>query len=273
MRSGYAWASTRPLHILVFLLPLVIAYEVGSAVYLAPGMGAGPGAGAGAERTIRAERLLSSFFEWFGVSGLYLPGVLLVAVLLIWHFLSHDRWRVRPGVLGGMAIESIVWTIPLLVLGQLVFRVFGGSPELSASATGPGAWGGLPALVGPALAGSGLSDLSRPALATISVGAGLYEELLFRLVLIAVVHAIAADVMGLRDTPSKVIAVAVSALAFAFYHDVWNEQGQLDAARLAIFLVAGGYFGAVYVLRGFGIVVAVHALYDLAVLVLLPVSA
>ena len=60
------------------------------------------------------------------------------------------------------------------------------------------------------MAGAALSELSKPALATISVGAGLYEELLFRLVLIAVVHAIAADVMGLRDRTAKVIAAAAA---------------------------------------------------------------
>ncbi|MBL8746851.1 MAG: CPBP family intramembrane metalloprotease, partial [Phycisphaerae bacterium] len=233
-----------------FLLPLVAAYEFGSAYFLA-------GDQAGAARTIRAERLLSSCFEIFGVGGLYLPGLLLLVVLLIWHLLTRDRWRIRPAVPAWMTIESIFWTMPLLVIGQMVFRLFQSPPQL----------------VAPALAGgtdSALGSLSTPARATIAVGAGLYEELLFRLVGIALVHAVAADLLRIKDGPAKAIAIFISAAAFAFYHDVMMPTGGIDPARLAIFTLAGLYFGTIFVLRGFGIVVAVHALYDLAVLVLLP---
>ena len=82
----YARASKAPLHVLVFLLPLVIAYEIGSALYLS-------GAGGAPAETIRATKILSRFFESFGAAGLYLPGVALVAVLLIWHVLERRPWR------------------------------------------------------------------------------------------------------------------------------------------------------------------------------------
>lgn len=251
-RDDYAFLSTRPLHILVFLLPLLLAYEIGSALFLARDQ-------AGAARTIRAERLLSSFFEIFGAGGLYLPGFLLVVVLLIWHLLTRDKWRIRFSVPAWMTVESIFWTMPLLVIGQMVFRLFQSPPQLVA-----------PLLAGAPSGDAALESLSKPALATIAVGAGLYEELLFRLVGIAMVHAIAADVLRIKDGPAKAIAIFVSAVVFALYHDVMLASGGIDPARLAIFTLAGLYFGTIFVLRGFGIVVAVHALYDLAVLVLLP---
>lgn len=242
--DSYARLSTRPLHVLVFLLPLIALYEVGSAVFLS--------GDEGATRMIRAERLLAGFFQWFGAGGLYLPGLAMIVVLLIWHVLTRDRWRIKPSVLAWMGVESVVWTVPLLVLGQIVYRLFGtGSLGMAA----PGAEAVLP--------------LSRGALATISVGAGLYEELLFRMVGIALVHVLMADLLGMRDTAAKVVAVVASALAFAAYHDIAGPSG-FDLGAAAIYFFAGLYFGAVYVLRGFGIVVAVHAFYDLAVLVLLP---
>ncbi len=250
-RDDYAFLSTRPLHILVFLLPLVVVYEIGSVYFLARDQ-------AGAARTIRAERLLSSFFEVFGVGGLYLPGLLLVVVLVIWHLLTRDRWRVRFSVPAWMTVESVFWTLPLLVIGQMVFRLFQSPPQLAAPI-----FAGVPGE-------SALESLSKPALATIAVGAGLYEELLFRLVGIAAIHAVAADALRIKDGPSKAIAIFISAAAFALYHDVMLPGGGIDPARLAIFTLAGLYFGTIFVLRGFGIVVAVHALYDLAVLVLLP---
>lgn len=244
--GAYAYWSTRPLHILAFLLPLVIAYEVGSALTLA-------GPGTDTSRTIRAELILDSFFRLFGVGGLYLPGILLVVVLTFWHLLSRDRWRLHPPVLAWMLLEAALWTLPLLVMGQILQRAFRSSLAPMAQ-----------------VAAQSIYELPALTRATISIGAGVYEELLFRLVGIALVHAIAADLLRVRDGPAKVVAVFVSAIAFALYHDVSLSTGGIDPARLTIFFLAGLYFGTVYVLRGFGIVVAVHALYDLAVLVLLP---
>jgi hypothetical protein len=255
--GGYAYWSTRPLHVLVFLLPLILVYEIGSGLYLSQN--------GQAIKTIRAERILSSFFELFGAGGLYLPGIVLVVVLLLWHILSRDRWRIHWQALLGMMVEAVVWAIPLLVLGQIMQRAFHGEPAVFA-AIGHAA---VPQ-PGAGAAVSGLSMLSMPARATISIGAGIYEELLFRLVAIALFHTIAADLLRIRDGAAKVIAVFAAAVAFALYHDIMLPGGGLDPGRLAIYTLAGLYFGTVYILRGFGIVVAVHALYDLAVLVLLP---
>lgn len=253
--GGYAYWSTRPLHVLVFLLPLILVYEIGSALYLSHN--------GQAIKTIRAERILSSFFELFGAGGLYLPGIVLIVVLLMWHILSRDKWRVHWQALLGMLVEAVVWAIPLLVLGQIMQRAFHGDPAVFAAAGQAAA----PGAAGQAL---GLSALSTPARATISLGAGIYEELLFRLVAIALFHTIAADLLRIRDGAAKVIAVFAAAIAFALYHDIMLPGGGLDPARLATYTLAGLYFGTVYILRGFGIVVAVHAVYDLAVLVLLP---
>ncbi len=252
-RSGYVALSTRPLHILCFLLPLIIFYELGSALYLSPQLKSS--GGGEAVQTIRAERLLSSFFEWFGVSGIYLPGIMLIVVLLVWHTLTQDKWQIRWSVLVGMFVESLAWTIPLLVLNKVVYVFFQGVPPMTGSL---------------AMAGTDLTGLSRAALVTISFGAALYEELLFRLVLIAAVHLLAADLLRMKDTPAKILAVAVSAVAFTLYHDVVGASGAVAWPFVATYMFAGLYFGTVYILRGFGIVVGVHALYDLAVLVVLP---
>jgi membrane protease YdiL (CAAX protease family) len=233
------------LTILIFLLPLVALYEYGAARYLA-------GDETRPVETIRAHRLLHEFFDAFGVSGLYLPGVALVVVLLVWHLLRRDRWRVRPAALGGMLLESIAWTIPLLVLGQMVGRAVQ-APLGDVAAL---------ALAAPQ---AGIAALEWPARATIAIGAGLYEELLFRFVAIGGLHFVAVDLLGLKDATGKVVAVVASAAAFALYHDVVlaDAPGLLQAG---FFFLAGCYFGLVFVLRGFGVVVGVHTLYDLVVL-------
>lgn len=244
---GYLRLSTRPLHVLCFLAPLIVLYEVGTVLYLTD-------RGRGVVETVSAQSILARFFEVFGVASLYLPGIALGTVLLLWHLLERDRWRVQPGVLAGMLCESLLWTVPLLVLGLLMQGGrSGGQP-------GPAAAMALPAA---------LEAHSAGARVTLSVGAGLYEELLFRLIIIAGLHLVLVDVAGLRNGPGYLIAAVVSAIAFAMYHDVTPPGGPTNYPLAMFYGVAGLYFAGLFVLRGFGIVVMVHTLYDVLVLVVI----
>ena len=101
----------------------------------------------------------------------------------------------------------------------------------------------------------------------ISVGAGLYEELVFRMMLIAVIHTLLVDLAGLRPRTGTGLAILISAVAFTWYHPLTDAAGVVSAPRIAFYFLAGLYFGLVYVWRGFGIVVAVHALYDIITVV------
>jgi hypothetical protein len=224
---------------------LIVLYEAGSAVYLVS-------ASRGAQQTIQAKYLLVQFFDLFGVAGLILPGVALLTVLLVWHVLLGDRWRIELPVVGGMAVESAGWTLPLLVLAAVHSRA------ATAHLAQPGA-------------GVGESLLAMPwqARLTVSIGAGLYEEMLFRLLLIAFLHLIFADLALMRKGLASALCIAGSALAFALYHDVSLAGGGTDWTKFLFYLASGVYLGTVYVLRGFGIVVGAHAIYDALVLVLL----
>ena len=68
------------------------------------------------------------------------------------------------------------------------------------------------------------------------------------------------------------MGVIVSAILFALYHDLPNA-GSLSALSLFFFTVAGMYLGIIYVTRGFGIVAATHAAYDVVATTLLATLA
>ena len=108
--------------------------------------------------------------------------------------------------------------------------------------------------------------------AVFSIGAGIYEELVFRLLGIVAVHALLADVFRVKHKPAAAVAVAVSAVAFALYHpfDTYNplQWTSRDIGHFAFYTLAGLYFAAIYVYRGFGIVAATHAIYDVLVIAL-----
>ncbi|MCA9286905.1 MAG: CPBP family intramembrane metalloprotease [Phycisphaerales bacterium] len=238
--------SRRPLTILVFLLPLVALYEVGLFVLLPEHRGI---------LTNLAHETLLRFFAVFGVTaGLAVPAAALLVVLLVWHLLLRERWRVDPRVLGGMIVESAVLVVPLLVLGQVIAR-------------------SLPALADGGALDRRIGELDLLGKLTVSLGAGIFEELVFRMLLVAVLHALLVDVGRLSSSVGSIVAVTVAAAVFTWYHPLRDDAGVLSAQRIAFFFLAGLYFGGIFVLRGFGIVVAVHALYDLAVSVfLLPQS-
>ena len=118
----------------------------------------------------------------------------------------------------------------------------------------------------------GRSSLPWQARLTLSAGAGLYEELLFRLVGITLVQFIATNLLGAAREVGATIAVFVSAVAFAAYHRTTLPGGGADLTLLTYYGLAGLYFGSLFIFRGFGIVAATHFLFDALVLVAIPAA-
>jgi membrane protease YdiL (CAAX protease family) len=241
--DSYWVKSTRPLHVLVFLLPLVLAYELGSLLYLNDH-------GSGPELSVSAYKLFVDLFHAFRLAGASLPSLALLVVFLTWHVMSKDPWKLDANVLAAMFLESLAWTLPLLVLAATFVHA------RSSGLIG----GGVLAAVDVA---SPAGHVSAMKLLTIAVGAGLYEEMLFRLVGIALFHFILVDLIGMKERWGQAVAIVIVALAFSAYH---HDQ---NMAEFAFKVLAGVYFGTVYSMRGFGIVVATHAVYDVLVLVVL----
>jgi membrane protease YdiL (CAAX protease family) len=280
-RDDYWTLSRLPLHALVFLIPLIVLYEMGSIAFLRD-------PAANVTTQIRAESLLNLFFQHFGVIGLMVPGITIAVVLMTMHIIRQDRWTVRPMVVTGMFLESAMWVLPLIVLAAVV-------TDAAARMSGAGHGAAIAAAFQSAGGGGGgdsLRGMPWQARATIAVGAGVYEELLFRLILIAMVDGFLKAFVTSKSTRA-VVCVLVTSLCFAVYHDAaftydpatgqgffsmidtLLHQGPgaaLDRVRWgnALFYTAAGvYFACIYLSRGFGVVVGTHAAYDLAVLVLL----
>lgn len=245
-QQGYWHRARAPLQVLLFMAPMLLLYELGTIVYATDTAN-------GVTRYIYARSLLRDFFEVIGVTGYYLPGLIVVVVLLVWHIMRRDPWRIHPRLYVWMWVESLVLAIPLFVYALLLFR----DPS-SGTAAAPSA----------AVLAAAPND-GWQAMLIFSIGAGIYEELLFRLIGIAVLHMILVDVLVFNEKLGAIAAVALSAMAFALYH--FSEDNLFTWSKCLFYSGAGVYFAAVYVLRGFGIVAGTHAVYDVIV-VLLQVS-
>jgi hypothetical protein len=240
-RDGYAEASRRPLETLFFLLPLLGVYELGLASWLRSG-------GQVVENLahISLVRLLlvaGVKADQLGLPLLSLPAVGLLLTLLAWQVIGRFPWVVRLPAVAGMYLEGAAMAIPLAAINMAAAGRIGGG------AAAPGL-----------LAGRDL--LTR---VTVAIGAGVYEELLFRMGLMGAMHMLLADVAGWKGPGSWIAAVVASALLFAGYHG-YGQGASLGAWGFLFLAVAGSWWGLLYHWRGFGIAVGAHIAYDLTVL-------
>lgn len=233
--SDAYWDVThRPLQCLVFLLPMVLAYQIGMALTHS-------NMPIDQRPALAAEQLLRWFFSLFGATGAYLPGAALVVVLLVWHIASQDPWKIAVQPVLGMAGESILLAVPLLFLHR---------------------W--LPGLM--AMVGDGPSAMDNLLL---SVGAGIYEELVFRLIIISLINLLLVDILKIRQVAGVAIAVIVSSVLFGLHHYPPIGADPWSTSEFAFRTAAGAYLAAVFVLRGFGLAVGCHIVYD--VIAFLPI--
>ncbi|MCE2882394.1 MAG: CPBP family intramembrane metalloprotease [Planctomycetaceae bacterium] len=240
--QGYFAASRRPLEILFFLLPFIAFYEYELVKVLRSERGL---------LTNEAHRGLLDLFGAFGLDGLALslPGFLLIAIFLAWHALSRGPWIVNLSVVGRMFVESLAAAVPLLVFSQVVLKAV------------------------PAAGVDDFASLTLGEQVAVSVGAGLYEELVFRMALIGVLLVVFGDLLKAPKPWASAIAIGLSALAFTVYHPLRGAEGVFVPQRFVFYFGAGVYFGILFAVRGFGITAATHAMYDIATALLVAGAA
>lgn len=168
-----------------------------------------------------------------------------------------------------MGTEGILYAIGMrLVAGYAVM-------QLLAVATADGGVVGL-MNAAPALSSSvgqaagGLDVNSRLTGAVMSLGAGFYEELVFRVGVYGVGVLLLVFLFNVTSAASKLLVRVGWAVAAACVFSGWHYVGALaddfDLTTFTFRAVCGLVFTLIYHLRGFAPAVWTHALYDLWVL-------
>jgi membrane protease YdiL (CAAX protease family) len=223
--ARYWRESRQPWTSLVFIAPLLAVYEAGVLLL---------GVQNGADAWMRGVLDLLGFGQHF-----LLP-ILTVGILLGWQHLTHQPWKVSGWVLSTMIAECLLLAIGLRLLWQLQ------SSLLQAAA--------------PATMSLGAECKKAVGF----LGAGVYEELLFRLILLS---AVIWGFRRLRVGPRKSLfaAVLLTSLLFAAAHNVGPFGYAFYWFTFMFRFLAGVFFSLLFVFRGFGIAAGAHAMYDILV--------
>lgn len=241
MLKDYLRSSSAPRYSVVFAAPLLVLYEVLSAAL--------SGSAVAGVRNGADVLLKSLFVALGGRDGLVVFGVLLcgAGVTIVWRDLRRSREGLRAAVFGWMLAESAVYA-----------AVFGTVISFLTSVL----------LRGPrALSAGGAAALSLHTQLVVSLGAGIYEELLFRVILVGALLWLGRR-LGLSRVVSGGLAIAISALIFSAFHYVGALGDTFTVTSFTFRAIAGLAFSALYVARGFGITAWTHALYDLGLAIL-----
>ena len=226
------WLSTRsPLYSFLFTVPLFLIYEIGIFLTSSDDM-----------FVLRngADALMRQILATFGITGLYWVGVIFFIGFIIAFILQRKYWeetQIHSDYFLLMMVESVGWSVLIYFLMTNVYLL----------------------LMNPT--GSMLVQQ-----VTLAVGAGIYEEFLFRVLLIAGISVILGFIFQWSDKTRNWAAMVIAAGIFSSFHFI-GEYG--DFFSFNIFMVrflAGIALGTLYFLRGFGITAWSHAVYDLIVL-------
>jgi len=239
--NSYWQASRAPRYSLLFALPLLAFYQI-----LAVLLSTGP-------RSIRngADVILQGLFV--AVAGRWGPLLFMICLIggglwLVARDMRAHGSRLRSRVFLGMLGESLALALAFgIVVGGITSGVIGLLQTL-------------------ALASSG--DLTWWTRLMVSLGAGIYEELLFRVLLVTALSATARAVFGWTPVAAGVAATVLGAAIFSAFHYLGPYGDRLQVYSFVFRMIAGLFFSALYLLRGFGITAWTHALYDVSLLIL-----
>jgi len=274
-RDSYLERTSRPICAIIFLLPFIIFYEFGTFRINTDVLNQ-------SQIRVVAFVWLQNLLASLGFSGKFAwvaPPLAVVVILIALQITSRRQWRFWFSDILPMSVECMLLAVPLIVLTLFLN---------SAGSQGNVAWfdnnvmraqnGLLPGC--SLLISNSLSllaeqvdnlEMQHSLLANIvtGIGAGIYEELVFRLILICILMLLFQDVMRFSHKKSIILSVLFSAALFSAHHHIDFLSGQPntnDPFNLTEFVfrtIAGVYFAALFAIRGFGITAGTHAFYNI----------
>lgn len=277
-QDSYLERTSRPIYAVLFLLPFIVFYEMGTILSTTDALSRTQ------DRVVAFIWLQSFLDKYLGLDtklAWAAPPVAVVVILLGLQLASRKPWQFGAADFGPMMVECILLAVPLIVLSLFL----SGAADPTGKVVEPGyatvhtqaeTLAGWPVAVGGATSPMAAATEdgkpgSRSLLADVvtGIGAGIYEELIFRLILMCLLIILLQDLMGLSHNGSITLSVLVSAALFSAHHHIIFVNGQFASSspfswrEFSFRTIAGVYFALLFAVRGFGITAGTHAFYDI----------
>ena len=235
--SSYWLESRKPVYSFILSLPLIFLYEAGVFLINSDDL-----------YVLRngADVLIRNLLESMGILGIYSTAIILFIGFFLVLFLQRKTLlssTFKKEFLPFMVLESLVWGLFLYVSMGVLRQMFFANPSGRV-------WFGQ---------------------IVMSLGAGIYEEILFRLLLIIIITKILKLIFNWREFACQCYSILIAACFFSLFHFVGVYADTPDISLFFIRFFGGCFLGCLFLLRGFGITSYTHCLYDLIVVVNLTV--
>ena len=209
----------------LFILPLLVLYEVGIILY-------------GSEVKNTADVIVKSPLEIFGKNAALVFNSLVIIISFCSIFYIEKKHRLHCGIFFPMLLESIIYA---LFLGYvIVFLVYGFLPL--------------------DITGLHVEGFTKGVI--ISLGAGVYEEIFFRLLLLSIICFVFVKVFKINTLIGSLLSILICAGIFSSMHYTGAIGDSFSVHSFLFRFVAGIILSAIFIFRGLGIAVYTHATYD-----------
>lgn len=224
----YFQLSRSPHYSLAFAIPLLLAYESFALVLNHSDL-------YGIRNS--ADVFLKLFLAYVGIHGFFGFGAAMVVALILFRFVGGmpRLGTIRAAVLAGMLAESLGYSLLFGAMVSAITRFLLAQPM----------------------------PLSRSAQILVSLGAGIYEEFVFRVLLLAGLVFFLHRVLCIQRVIAYGVAAPMGAALFAAFHYIGPFGDPFQLPSFLFRFIAGLVLTGLYFVRGYGITAYTHSLYDL----------
>jgi membrane protease YdiL (CAAX protease family) len=222
---GYLKETRRPVYSAAIILPFLCVYHAGTFFLNTTYING-------------ADALIIRILSALSVHSIFASAIVLIASFIFWQMHTRASWKIKKSMLSLYLLESIGFAL-LLIFGL--------------------GWFNSHLLLSMAGENRTLANLA------LYCGAGIYEELLFRGFLLGSLLLIFRRAFPRNKVAVAVAASILAALIFSAFHYIGPAGDAFSFGSFAQRMIAGLYFSALFVTRGFGLTAASHAIYDIVV--------
>ena len=213
----------------LFILPLLVFYEIGIVLY-------------GTESKNAADIILKKPFVFFGDSATIAFNSLIIIISLCSIFYIERKNRLSCRIFIPMFFESAAYGFSLGYI--ILFFVHGHLPFDITNSHVQSFINGI----------------------IVSLGAGIYEEILFRMLLLSILYFIIVKALRINPVIGSLCSILICAFTFSIMHYIGASGDSFTISSFSFRLVAGIILSAIFIFRGLGIAVYTHAIYDILVI-------